>query len=40
VIAGIVWDRVSPAAALTLGAALAAIAAVLLRTRAGAQEPA
>ena len=40
VLAGVVWDRASPAAALGLGAALAAVAAVLLRTRAGAQEPA
>jgi MFS family permease len=40
VLAGIVWDQVSPSAALGLGAALAAVAAVLLRTRAGAQQPA
>jgi len=40
VIAGIVWDQASPAAALGLGAALATVAALLLRTRAGAQEPA
>jgi len=40
VVAGVVWDKASPAASLGLGAALAAIAALLLRTRAGAQEPA
>jgi MFS family permease len=40
VVAGVVWDKASPTASLGLGAALAAVAALLLRTRAGAQEPA
>jgi MFS family permease len=40
VLAGIIWDQLSPSAALGLGAALATVAAVLLRTRAGAQQPA
>jgi MFS family permease len=40
VVAGVVWDRGSPAAALGFGAVLAAVAALLLRTRAGAQQPA
>ena len=40
VLAGEVWDHVSPAAALGLGGALAAAAAVLLLARAGAPQPA
>jgi MFS family permease len=39
-IAGAVWERVSPAAALGLGAALAAAAAALLLARPGAPQPA
>src|SRR5229473_2948910 len=40
VLAGELWDHVSPAAALGLGAALAAAAAVLLLARPGAPQPA
>src|SRR5712692_5000548 len=40
VLAGEVWDHVSPAAALGLGASLAAAAAVLLLARPGAPQPA
>jgi MFS family permease len=40
VLAGEVWDHVSPAAALGLGAALATAAAVLLLARPGAPQPA
>jgi MFS family permease len=40
VVAGEVWDHVSPAAALGLGAALAAAAALLLLARPGAPQPA
>ena len=40
VLAGVVWDRVSPEAALGLGAALAAAAAILLLARPGAPQPA
>ena len=39
-LAGVVWDRISPAAALALGAALAAAAALLLFARADAPQPA
>jgi len=39
-IAGALWERVSPAAALGLGAALAAAAAALLLARPGAPQPA
>src|SRR6267143_100010 len=40
VTAGEVWDHLSPAAALGLGAALAAVAALLLLARPGAPQPA
>jgi len=40
VLAGELWDKVSPAAALGLGAALAAAAAVVLLARPGAPQPA
>jgi MFS family permease len=40
VVAGELWDHVSPAAALGLGAALAAAAALLLLARPGAPQPA
>src|SRR5438445_475301 len=40
VMAGEVWDHVSPAAALGLGAALAAMAALLLLAQPGAPQPA
>jgi MFS family permease len=40
VMAGELWDHVSPAAALGLGAALAAAAAILLLARPGAPQPA
>jgi len=39
VLAGELWDHVSPGAALGLGAALAAAAAVLLLARPGARSP-
>jgi predicted MFS family arabinose efflux permease len=40
VLAGELWDHASPAAALGLGAVLAAAAAVLLLARPGAPQPA
>jgi MFS family permease len=38
IVAGALWDRVSPGAALGVGAALAAVAALLLQTRASAPQ--
>ena len=38
IVAGALWDRVSPRAALGFGAALAAVAALLLQTRASAPQ--